>query len=110
MSNERTNEMAGTTVNPAAMPKVRWDDSGLKSSYANVANVTSTREEVVMIFGMNQAWQNGQKEVTVHLTDRIILSPFAAKRLAGLLQNVLREYESRFGVLSVETLKAKEAA
>jgi hypothetical protein len=86
----------------AATASVRWDDSNLKSSYANVCNVSSTREEVVLVFGVNQAWERGQNEVRVQLTDRIILSPFAAKRLADLLGNVTREYESRFGVLSLE--------
>ena len=82
--------------------KIKWDDSGMKSSYANVCNVTSTREEVVMLFGVNQAWNRGQKEVTIQLTDRIIVSPFAAKRLAMLLDSVVKEYEKRFGVLNVE--------
>jgi hypothetical protein len=95
-----------TPATPAAAaapagPKVHWDDSQLKSSYANVCNVSSTREEVVLVFGMNDAWQQGQKQVSVRLTDRIILSPFAAKRLVGLLGAVVREYESRFGVLNV---------
>lgn len=82
------------------MPKVKWDDSSMKSSYANVCNVTSTREEVVLLFGMHQAWQSGQKEVTVQLTDRIVLNPFAAKRLVALLGNVVNEYEKRFGALT----------
>jgi hypothetical protein len=83
--------------------KIKWDDSNMKSSYANVCNVTSTREEVVMLFGMNQAWNRGQKEVTIQLTDRIVISPFAAKRLSLLLGNVVTEYEKRFGTLDIET-------
>jgi hypothetical protein len=82
--------------------KLKWDDSNMKSSYANVCNVTSTREEVVMLFGVNQAWNRGQKEVTIELTDRIIISPYAAKRLNMLLQGVVTEYEKRFGTLNVE--------
>ncbi len=82
--------------------RIKWDDSAMKSSYANVCNVTSTREEVVMLFGINQAWNRGQKEVTIQLTDRIIISPYAAKRLAMLLDGVVKEYEKRFGVLNVE--------
>jgi len=82
--------------------KIKWDDSAMKSSYANVCNVTSTREEVVMLFGINQAWNRGQKEVTIQLTDRIIISPYAAKRLAGLLEGVVKEYEKRFGTLAIE--------
>jgi hypothetical protein len=89
---------------------VRWDDSTLKSSYANVCNVSSTREEVVLVFGINQAWERGQNEVSVQLTDRIILSPFAAKRLAALLGNVIREYETRFGQLNIEVARRPDTA
>lgn len=98
--------MAPEAKTPPAAPeaaqagtRVRWDDTGMKSSYANVCNVASTREEVVLLFGINQTWNAAQREVAVQLTDRIILSPFAAKRLAILLDNVLKEYESRFGAL-----------
>ena len=82
--------------------RIKWDDANMKSSYANVCNVTSTREEVVMLFGVNQAWNRGQKEVTIQLTDRIIVSPYAAKRLTLLLDGVVKEYEKRFGTLNVE--------
>src|SRR5256885_5120856 len=107
MAKDKSGEMSRTT-NPN-LPKVKWDDSQMKSSYANVCNVASTREEVVLLFGMHQAWQSGQKEVPVQLSDRIVLSPFAAKRLLALLSNVIKEYEGRFGVLNVEPAKAKEA-
>ena len=81
------------------MPTIRWDDSNLRSVYANVCNVSSTREEVTLLFGTNQAWRAGQKEVGVDLTDRVILSPYAAKRLSRLLSGVVGEYEKRFGSL-----------
>src|SRR5215510_15519324 len=87
--------------------RIKWDDTAMKSSYANVCNVTSTREEVVMLFGINQAWNRGQKEVTIQLTDRIIISPYAAKRLTVLLDGVVKEYEKRFGALNVEGPAAK---
>jgi len=89
--------------------KIKWDDSNMKSSYANVCNVTSTREEVVMLFGMNQAWNRGQKEVTIQLTDRIVISPYAAKRLSMLLGSVVKEYENRFGQLNIEPQAGAEA-
>ena len=93
-----TTEIRGDT----AGMKIKWDDSMMKSSYANVCNVTSTREEVVILFGMNQAWNRGQKEVTIQLTDRIVISPYAAKRMSLLLGNVVTEYEKRFGPLNIE--------
>jgi len=95
---------AGRTAAQAqagAQTKIVWDDSGMRSVYANVSNVAGTREEIVLLFGMNQAWHAGQKEVKVQLTDRIVLSPFAAKRFSILLNNVLQDYEKRYGALEV---------
>lgn len=97
-----TSKSAAEVNRSAEGTKLKWDDSNMKSSYANVCNVTSTREEVVMLFGVNQAWNRGQKEVTIQLTDRIIISPYAAKRMSMLLQGVVAEYEKRFGTLNVE--------
>lgn len=81
---------------------IRWDDSKMRSTYANVCNVSSTREEVTLLFGTNQSWHTGQSELTVDLSDRIVLNPYAAKRLSVLLNGVIEEYEKRFGELSIE--------
>jgi len=79
--------------------QVRWDTKNLKSSYANVCSVTSTREEVVLNFGINQAWERAAAQMEVELTNRIILSPFAASRLLEMLNKLMAEYESRYGEL-----------
>ena len=102
MAEKTAAEAKGAVAKGEESTRVKWDDSSMKSSYANVCNVTSTREEVVMLFGINQAWNRGQKEVTIQLTDRIIISPYAAKRLVTLLDGVVKEYEKRFGALSVD--------
>ncbi len=82
--------------------KIRWNDSNLKTSYANVCNVSSTREEVTILFGTNQTWQTGQNELVVQLTDRVILNAYAAKRLSLLLSRIVADYEARFGKLDLE--------
>ena len=102
MAQSKAAEAAAAEPKTAEGMRIKWDDANMKSSYANVCNVTSTREEVVMLFGVNQAWNRGQKEVTIQLTDRIIVSPYAAKRLMMLLDGVVKEYEKRFGSLNVE--------
>ncbi len=91
-----------TSAQEQTAPSIRWDDRNLKTDYANVCNVSSTREEVTLLFGTNQTWHSWQEGITVHLSDRVILSPFAAKRLAVLLGNVVGEYERRFGPLPLE--------
>ena len=79
--------------------QVRLDISNLKSSYCNVCNVTSTREEVILNFGINTNWDRGQPDFEVQLLYRVILSPYAAKRLQGVLTNLIREHETRYGEL-----------
>jgi hypothetical protein len=79
--------------------KVRWNTSHLKSSYANFCNATSTREEVVLNFGVNQSWERTPDHLEIDLEHRVVLSPFAAKRLNQLLSRLIGEYESRHGEL-----------
>ena len=90
--------------------QIRWKTDNMKNTYSNVCNVTSTREEVVFLFGINEAWERGQKELEIELTDRIIMSPFGAKRLHQLLGNLLGEYETRYGPLVVEQSPTDAAA
>ena len=87
---------------PQATPqqmKVRWDNTNMHSAYSNVCNVSGTREEIVLFFGMNQAWDPAQQEMTIQLSNRIVMSPFVAKRLAALLNNVIKDYETKYGAL-----------
>jgi hypothetical protein len=81
--------------------KVKWDNANMRSAYSNVCNVAGTREEVVLLFGMNQSWNADQNEMTIQLTERIVMSPFVAKRLAALLNNVMKDYETKYGVLDI---------
>jgi hypothetical protein len=102
MAQKQTEVEAAQEKKATTQTTLKWDDSKMTSTYANVCNVSSTREEVTMLFGTNQSWHTGQKELTVQLTDRIILNPFAAKRLSLLLNNIIKEYENRFGELKLE--------
>ena len=107
MSKEQKKTAGPTQV---GQMQVKWDDTNMKSSYANVCNAMSTREEVVLMFGVNQAWHSGQKEVTIQLTDRIILSPHAAKRLSLLLGNLVKQHEERFGSINIEQPRPTEVS
>ena len=80
-------------------PKVKWNVEHLKSSYVNFANANSTKEEVVLNFGLNTSWDRASPEVEIELAHRLVMSPFAAKRLAELLGKLMTEYETRHGEL-----------
>ena len=84
-------------------PRIVWDSANMRSTYANVINVTCDREEFSLIFGMNQSWGSGQNELKVQLSDRIVINPFSAKRLAKLLNDLIKDYESRHDTIHIET-------
>ena len=87
--------------------KVEWNDSKMQTTYANVVNASSTKEEVSIFFGTNQTWNLADdKELKVDLSDRIILNPHTAKRLTVLLGGIINEYEKRFGELSIDAKQA----
>jgi len=89
-------ESARETKIPEQQVKVHWDTQRLESSHANFCNATSTREEVVLNFGVNQNWERAPAEMEIELEHRLILSPFAAKRLNQLLSKLMTEYEARY--------------
>lgn len=99
---KQTPEVEAETGQQDLPRKVVWDDSDMDTIFANVVNVLSTREEFALLFGTNQTWNAvGSNELTVQLSNRIVLTPYAAKRLATLLNARVAEYEQRFGELKV---------
>ena len=58
--------------------------------------VAATRDEIVLLFGKQPALNENQAKNMVQFADRIVLSPFTAKRLAFQLDACIRKYESNF--------------
>lgn len=79
--------------------QIAFNTSELKSSYCNVCNGSSTREEVVVNFGVNQNWDMGREKLEVALQHRIVMSPHAAKRVRDMMIRLIDEHESRYGKL-----------
>jgi hypothetical protein len=88
----------GTAAQPPQTP-IKVDTASLKSSYCNVVSGSSTREEVVLTFGVNQDWDMGPRPQEIQLHHRIILSPGAAKRLLDLVTKLVHDHEARWGEL-----------
>jgi hypothetical protein len=87
---------------PAGGTQIRWDHSKMETTYANVCNVTSTREEVSVLFGTNKTLNVGQPgEISVELTDRIVMNPFTAKRFSMVINKVVADYEAAYGPLQL---------
>lgn len=80
--------------------KINWRDENMESHYANIGTATANREEFFLLFGTHQHWKGDlqqTKNVDVDLAHRIVMSPFAAKRLAMILNQSVKAYEDQFG-------------
>jgi hypothetical protein len=83
---------------------IEVDDSRVVAGYANFCRVSSTPEELILDLGLNpNPYQQGQ--TTVHVTQRIIMNHFTAKRLLNALAVSLQRHEQAFGVLEVDVRK-----
>ncbi|WP_322865704.1 DUF3467 domain-containing protein [Aquicoccus sp. G2-2] len=80
--------------------RVALETTNMKSSYCNVCNASTTRDEVVINFGLNQNWDRADEPYQIDIQHRVILSPLAAKRLRDVLNSLLEEYEARHGPLA----------
>ena len=91
---------------PGAADQVRaieWREDSMSTQFANVVNVQGTREQVDLFFGTNRTWNLAATDnVVVDLSNRVILTPLAAKRLHSVLGGVLAEYENRHGRLDLD--------
>jgi len=74
--------------------QVQTDDTTIQGKYSTMAQVTHTAEEFWMDFFA--ILPNPQ---IARLLSRIIVSPPHAKRLMAALQDNIRKYEEKFGVI-----------
>ena len=92
--------------------RVKIDDAGMHTNYANAFRTNVTAEEVIVDLGLNQVFMNRQAgqpadaaqpagEIQFQITERLIMNYYTAKRLAITLSQIIRRYEDRFGDLKL---------
>jgi len=77
------------------------DDSEVNAGYANFCRVSSTPEELILDLALNPN-PYAQGDVTVRVSQRIIMNHYTAKRLLGALSMALQRHEQTFGVLETD--------
>ena len=84
--------------------KLNVDDSNVMACYANFCRVSSTPEEMILDLGLNPQ-PMGIGEVTIKVSQRIIMNHYTAKRLLSALSMALQRHEQAFGVLETDVRK-----
>lgn len=83
---------------------VQIEDSRAVAGYANFCRVMGTPEEVILDLGLNPN-PFGPATEPIHVTQRIIVNYYTAKRMLAALQYTLQRHEAAFGVLETDVQK-----
>lgn len=84
--------------------QVQVDDSHAVASYANFCRVTGSPEELIVDFGLNPQPVGIPKD-PIHVTQRVVMNFYTAKRLLAALQMSVQRHEAVFGVLETDIQK-----
>src|SRR5262249_36954097 len=88
----------GTEEQAAQQSEIVLKDENANAAYSNFARVTATPEEVIVDFGLNpNPFLAGKQEI--HVTQRLIMNFYTAKRLCSALMMTLQRHEQTFGTL-----------
>lgn len=88
---------------------IKVDDSNVAALYSNFCRVSSTPEELILDLGLNPH-PYGVGETTIHISQRIIMNHYTAKRLLSALSMALQRHERAFGVLETDVRKRVRAS
>ena len=92
--------------------RLRINEQGMQTCYANAFRTNGTAEEVMLDFGVNllnqAAQQQGQPEIVFRVTNRVIMNYYSAKRLAITLSQLIRRHEEQFGELELDVAKRRK--
>ena len=96
----------------ADQPQVnlRVDDSNADIHYSSTSVISATAEEVAVDFarGLKPGSRGDAPVLTVEA--KVIMSPWAAKRLAIDLADTIKRYELTYGKLEIDARKRRVAA
>ena len=83
---------------------ITMKDSRAEVTYANFFRVNSTTEEIILEVGLNPH-PLGTERVELEITQRLVLNPFTAKRLAMALAETIKRHEHAFGTIEIDPRK-----
>lgn len=83
----------------ADQPNVQINDAKMTTTYANAFRQHANQHEVIVDLGVNIAnkSENGQVEMQFNIDNRMVMNYVTAKRLAGMLVQVVQAHEKQFG-------------
>lgn len=100
-----------TVTTPEGQPQqqLRIDEAAVSTYFSSTSRIWGTAEEIIIDFSQGVR-PSGQKNISVLKIDaRIVMSPWAAKRLAIALGQTVQRYEQTYGILEIDPRKRMQA-
>jgi hypothetical protein len=95
----------------SSRPQFAVDDSKAHTTYSTNCVITATSEEIVVGFVRDTQPVRGTNGTAVlPVESKVIMSPWAAKRLVIALAQTLRTFEDAYGELEIDPRKRMAAA
>lgn len=93
----------GTPGGPVQV-QVQVDVSKMHNVYCNFfrLSLSSSTEEVLMDVGLHTGVMTPAGMEPIHLTHRLVMNPYVAKRLIDSLRQIVGRHEQAFGALEVD--------
>lgn len=85
--------------------QVPIDATEMANTYCNFFRVTGTFEELVIDLGLHTQMMTPSGPEAVHLTNRVVMSFYTAKRLLNALGWAISRHENNFGALETDPQK-----
>ena len=92
---------AASGQQPQQQMQLQIDDSQANTAYSSTARVWGSGEEIYLDFsqGLKPA---GKNAVRLKIDHRVVMNPWAAKRLAMTLGQTIARYEQTYGTLELD--------
>lgn len=101
---EETAQQAAGDSSDVQQRAVQVDDDEVVAGYANFCRVSSTPEELILDLGLNPT-PYATQEITVKVSQRIIMNHYTAKRMLNAVAMAVQRYEQAFGTLETDVRK-----
>ncbi len=99
-----TIETISAASSQQAQMKIEIDDTQVASDYSSTVRVWGSAEEINLDFA-GPLRPTGQNSAKLKIDHRVIMNPWAAKRLAISLGQAIARYEQTYGPLELDARK-----
>jgi len=104
---DTSKKVVATTDGGQKQIQLQIDDSQAGTYYSSTARVSGSAEEITIDFAGPVRAKDKPSVARLKIDQRVMLSPWAAKRLALALGQAVSRYEQAYGILEIDERKRR---